>query len=494
MAERIFDIKGFTWWEADDLVQWPANSFFQAENVEIRKNLSWAKLASQLKDTWWTFDGNITCIENLRTLWVAWNWEDIVVCTDAWKIYLNWTLKHTISTSWDKYIVWLWVWTSSGTQYIYYVSKVNTTSKIHRSDTSITTATFQQAYRTFTVANTTYDKAFCITADNNIYIAVNNKVLKLNLTWEVLTDWLVLPESRKITWFSKFENNFQIYSKESNTWIHNRWDWTAILPSYEQHRINQPILWTVNDWATDYAILWFNENYSDLYRIDWVQKTELRVNLEQSATSRVLHWDLSIREWLVYISWWLTWQSSNYWVYTYGNYYPWASKGLVQEFSWWATNKFLWHCHWISNSYFACLDNKVYAVTHLNPANDAWLWIYYASSGYIVSPMYQGNLWEEKTFTKTKVAFKLETNSSIKIYARTDFSASFVQIKEIDYATYWSKKHCTIFKNEITSALGNFNEFQLKIELIAWSTWALTNNKTPEICRVTTFLDSVKEQ
>ena len=66
MAERIWDIQGFSGGESDDPYKGPANSFYSGENVSIRKNLSGMELSSALVDTTWSIDGTITYMENLE--------------------------------------------------------------------------------------------------------------------------------------------------------------------------------------------------------------------------------------------------------------------------------------------------------------------------------------------------------------------------------------------------------------------------------------------
>lgn len=161
MAERIFDLQWFSWWESDDFYKWPADSFYSWENIEIRKNLSWVQIEAVLADTWWTFDSQIACMVSLNTLWIVWGW--IITCLYNWKIYLNWwsettwALKTTLATwtaSWDK-IYGVWVNEVSGTQYVYFISSTSSwTWKIHRSTIALD-FTWWVSYRTYTVSSWT---------------------------------------------------------------------------------------------------------------------------------------------------------------------------------------------------------------------------------------------------------------------------------------------------------------------------------------------------
>ena len=477
--DRIWQINSFNGWESDDIIQWPANSFYQWENIEVRKNLSALQLAPLLTDTGWVFDDNISYMCNLETLWV--DWGGILVCLENWKTYLNWVLKTTFNTWTSAHDEIEWIWVNENLlwdQYIYYITKtVFWAWKIHRSTTDL--ATFNVSYRSFTVASGNSGFVWVINDTGLMYIGINNKILLMEQD-EIVQEFLLLPTQEIISWFTQFQGTFKIYTNLINTWVQYVWDGVSEAISYRQEWLNQPILWVVNEWATDYAILWFNENYSWLFKIQGTQKTKLRTNLKASSDSRILNKYLSIREGIVYIGWGKTWQSDNYWVYTYGNYYPWTARSLVQSFSW--AVSFIYQCHKSTLSYFATADNKVYTISHNNPPSA------YAASWYVVTNMYQGFIWEEKSFNYMKLWFKLNW-WEVKIYARTDISASWKLIKTIDNATYWSKKSVRIDKNEVMesgSELWTLNELQLKIELIS-SAWGAN---TPEVYNPTTWLTS----
>jgi hypothetical protein len=49
--QRIWDIQGFSGGESDDAFRGAKDTFWSAENVEVRKNLSGAYLANGLQDT-----------------------------------------------------------------------------------------------------------------------------------------------------------------------------------------------------------------------------------------------------------------------------------------------------------------------------------------------------------------------------------------------------------------------------------------------------------
>ena len=97
MIERIWDIQSFKGGESDDIYQGPKDSFYFGENVDVRKDLSATILAPKLNDVGWTISGTMTAMANLETLGVG-TTSGIIVCTATGRIYLNGTLKHTLST------------------------------------------------------------------------------------------------------------------------------------------------------------------------------------------------------------------------------------------------------------------------------------------------------------------------------------------------------------------------------------------------------------
>lgn len=483
MAERIIDYTSFSWWESDDLYRWPSNSFFEWENIEVRRNLWWFQCSNKLQDTWYSFDDTIISMKHTDELWIPW-W--LIVCLNNWKITLDWSLKTTFSTwttAWNQ-VIWIWAWKVSSTQYIYYVTRNDSwTVKIHRSNTWVTS--FDVSYKSFSVAvwwwsNT---RAYCINNNNNLYIATRNVVAVMDLNTEDVTVVLELPWDEEIRWFTLFQDNFTIYTNKWNWSKQYKWDWIDALPYYSQEWINLSVQDVVNDWWYDYAILWFNDDYSNLYLISWTQKKKLRVNLEKSTISRVFSSNISIRNWMVYISWWKSWQSTNYGIYTYWTYYPWTDNSLVQSYTW-TTYSFKFHAHTIPLAFFADSNNKVWKIDFENPP------AFWYSNWYLVTRMEQWNAWEEKLFKKAKIWFLLQNWSSISIYCRTDISASWKLLKTIDYATYSSKKKVDILATEISKLqLWNFTEIQFKFTLTAWN----SSNYTPIVKRFTAFLETVKD-
>lgn len=481
MTQRIINTTWFTWWESDSPYTWPDKSFYRSEDLEVRKNLAWVYLSPELLDTNRTISGNILCMVDLQTLWVS-SWK-VLITTDNWHTYLDWVAWPTLVDWISNYnkVIWVAVNEITWVQYLYLFTRNNwTTAQIHRFLTDLSSPNLD--YRQYTVDWVVSPTNFvAVNYVWEVYFAVWNRVNIIDKN-EVVTNYLILPAREQITWFTQYLWDFRVYSRYENTWIQYKWDWASQQPSYRQEWINQPVLSVINDWAVDYAIIWFNQYYSDLYRIDWTQKTELRVNLENS-NERTLAWVMSIRESIVYISWKRWWLSTDkYGIFTYWNYFPWTNKSLVMSYCGTDDYSFTHHCHRLTESYFASNDNKVYKISNANPSAT------YQPTWYLEIHIYQWFNWEDKTFNKLKIWFKLNW-WQIDIYARTDFTSAYSLIKSITTAEYGSVKRCYLYANWLANALWTFNELQLKYVLIAkWDKTA-----SPILYPPTTWLDVVNE-
>ena len=490
-TERILDLVWWNGWESDDIFKWPENSFYSGENIEVRKDLSGLTLASKIVDTTWTIDGTIISMENLETLGIGTtSW--VIVCTSTGKVYLNGVLKQTLATGtteWNQ-IIGIGTAIISGVQYIYYVTKTNAgAGKIHRSNINLTT--WNVSHKSFTVATGIATRAICIYTGDYLYIGIWNKIVSIYIGGEILADTgngtngsITLPQWEYITGFTQFQDSFKIYTRLGNTGVQYGWDGFAIAPTYRQEWRNQPILGVVNDGAFDYAVLGFSSAYSGLYLISGTQKQELRINLEASAYSRLLDGYLSIRKWLIYISGGGSGESTNYGVYTYWNYYPGTPKSIIQQYSL-GVNQFYMHSHSTAESYFACADGKVYYIEHNNPATTTGV----ASTGYVISHIYQGSILNEMAINKIRIGFKLPTATTINIYLRDNLGGAWLLAKTINTAGYAWVKTVTVYESEINDIwIGNFNELQVKLEMF-WS-----GSLTPIIKRCTLFLYDINLQ
>lgn len=481
MVDRVIDATSWIWGEADSMYDGQANSFYQWENIEVRKNLNGFQLSAMLEDTWWVFDDDINYMVDLDTLWVS-TWG-IVCCLENGKIYLNGVLKETINTGTNAHnrVIGIWVnEASTWIQYVYYITETSLgQGRIHRSTTDL--ATFDIEYRQFETSSLPADKCTVINTTGLLYIFINDRVFVME-NIEVVQEFLAIWKTEEIMYAYEYAGKYRIYANNWDTGIEYTWDWFAEAPSARQEFKSKPFLWGTSEWPFAYMVTWFNENHASLLRFPWLPYEELRINLEASPDSRVFGGYLSVRDSIVYISWGKTGQSNNYWIYTYWNYFPWTKKSLTQSYSL-SSDRFTFHAHNSVYSYFACRDNKVYRIEHNNPPAT------YASEWYVDTLVYKWWMWEDMFYKVSKMAFDLN-GWQVELYARTSFWTSdiFVLLTTLDNATYWSKKKAILLKSELVeeaiAEFGEFTEIQFRIKIIRGA----SQNRTPVFKRKTTLL------
>ena len=461
MTKIVWRLTDFTWWESDTPRKWPANSFQYAEWLDIRKHPWEIRLSWALTDTWWTFADDICFMEDIEKYWGSW----VVVATEDWKIYLDWVEQYTINT-------WTTVWNQiigmaymniSWTDYLYFITRASSwTAQIHRVTIDFNPANWSISHLTINTTSWNFDKAPTISEATRIIFALWGKVFDIDIA-ETLTTKLEFSENDYIVAMTEFQNQYRIYSNiEDLDTYQYFWDWTSEDFDYKVKWKHLPIRAIENDWGYDYWITWFNQYYSDLYQIAGSQRQELRVNLEASTNARELNEHISSREWIFYISWARNW---TYWVYTYGNYFPWYSQSLVLEHPHPTDDRILWHTHIASESYFAAADNKVYVLNHNNPSsnlNTTW---------YIESLVWNGWAWNQfikKSIDYAYVWFDDATwTESINIYARANGWA-YKLLKTISNN---SEQWVRIDKTEFQSIwLWDFFDLEYKI-VLNWDWW-----------------------
>lgn len=482
--ERIWDIQGFDGGEADDYMKWPENSFYSAENIEVRKDLNGAKLSAEPLDTGWVISGNITMIKNLEQFGSS----GILVCTDSGNVYKNGILMHTFARATATYNATIGIGSMfiAGTRYLYFISRTASGGgEIHKSNIDLNS--WSDGFLTYSVGYDSSANSICTalenTADWGFFFTKNNKIIRVVGSTETIAYPLSFPSATEIVGFTTFQNNFKIYANFGNNGNQYYWSGTGAV-DYWQVWENEPILSVANSGAYDYAIIGQTENYAKLVLVSGTQKQDLRVNLESSDYSRIFTGNLTVRKGIIYISGGKTGESTNFGIYTYGSYYPGSKKSLVQSFS--SITRFLSHTHTSSASYFANQNGKVYLVSHNNPPSDA------NKTGFLTTLLYEGNSWEEKAIKRIKIGFKLELASLFRLYIRKDLGEAWQLAKTVDYATYGSKKWVTIPVSELKLNIGNFTNLQYKIELVSW--YSSYPSSTPMIKRITTFMEVTNDK
>ena len=474
--EQVHNWSNFSGWEWDGFYLWPKWSYRLWKNIDTRQLENWVKICTKVVDTEVTYDWDILAVNPYALNSFStdtWSW---------WKIYKDWVLKITLA-SWTaphNAIMWFGKMTklSDTTTYVYWFSQTSVwVWKIFRIATNYSTAT--DISQDFTLA--------LWKTDNSNYMPVLslpwkiifwywNTIYELS-NWEILTELISFPKDSEIVAITYYQDIFKIYYNVPNYsgWPKNSfvnyWDWSSSAVETFVVYENSWVFQVINDWAFDYAV--FGNSFSnDFYRMEGLNRVDVRVNTENSANNTRLLWaEWVIREWVIY----LTWQNKleEDCLYSFGNYYPWMSKSLMPENSGIEINKMY---AWISDLYIYIDDvsapwtGAIYTKSFLFSWNTELSWTIYS---YAIT----WNFWmyTQKSIKEIDVSYYLPaSSSSIKVYVKTswwptaDNATGRTLIKTItDHLSRWVK----IYASELsTLSVWKFYQLEYKVELITTST------------------------
>lgn len=458
MGKIAWDINAWNGEQDNDYI-WPAWCFVSGIWVDIRKNPPFLKASARMEEEF-TYDDDICLQKNLEEIWLSWN----LVCLDNGKVYIDDTLKFTISTgtsAWNR-VLWLgYISDVSWTPYIYLISDTSSwTGKIHKCPTNLSTHT--ASYITYETSwSVILDKIPVINETTRFVFWVNNKVFEMD-NQEVITQYLEFPDNEEVSAITEFQNFYKVYSNIVSSspvsWIRRGWDWTSYEVDYKIHWKNTPILDAVNNEAFDYVVAWYNKNYSDLYIVAGSQSQPKRVNPEWKLNWRKFWPYISIRLGIIYISWE---RNGIKWIYTFWSYQPWFPESLVLEFvpTMTNTNDFLHHTHTETKSYFSCADNKIYSVSYNTPPDN------YVNNCIVETKYWTWNkLFTQKSLDYMYVGYYLpNANYSINVYARKGTWSYKLLTTITDHTKEWVMISAIEFKS---IDLWDFYKLQLKFELI----------------------------
>jgi len=300
MAKIFWNWTNFIWWEADNPRVWPQHSVQEAHWVNLKQYPWEVHLWNAMQDTWRTINWSVTYMANLADFWGSW----ILVCTDTWNIYLDWTLKTTLNTwsaNWN-IIIWAWSLNIWGIDYLYLFWRPTTWSaRIHRITLDMNVTNLLTNHIAYTTSSWIVDNIWVITEAVNIIFWIWNKTYTLDIN-EVVTPKLVFAENEMVMGITSFLNKYKVYT---SIWLKRGrqyfWDGITLLWDYKTEWQNTPILWVTNEWWLDMVVTWFNSYYSNLYRVNWVQRWIYKANQEDSSI-RNFYRSISSRQWIFYIS------------------------------------------------------------------------------------------------------------------------------------------------------------------------------------------------
>lgn len=466
MAQQTWIWNKFYWWLWDysNIVTWTDMAKYGNESysVDWRKNPEWVCLGQYITKAEYNVSWDVTAYLDLAEFW--WTW--IVAITKTGRVYLNQTLKHTFSW-WTAEIYDLSVLTISWTQYIYYFWPY----WIHRSNMTLTT--FIQDHRTF--INQWYAQTKILNYANNIYFTSWNYLNILSWTTELVTEWVcVLSQPYIITWILLYQDYLRIYWKSQTNWILAIWkrnSWNS-LPDTIVTYPWLPIRWVAWDSWVDYVIMWYSDDYSDLYLINWLSKPQMLIsNPEWDINERKFNWTIATRYWLIYLWWQIQWNNC---LFSYGRYHRWYPESLQVEWYVWnvtaiyprSIDILFWNNYnWDTYSWIQYIWDRTWFHRYI----DIW---------EVVSLVF--NWWTRavKNIVNCEVYFNNDTLNTynkfwwtVILYARTKKSTSWTTVRTFN-TTNIADWFIRIARSEFW-AIWNFNQIEFKLRLtstvVSWS-------------------------
>lgn len=491
-TEQIWEWNNFIWWEGDWFYYGPAWSFKSWLWIDTRTLENWVKLENAIVETWNTYNWSVLSINKDEDLSFS------VRDGDVWKIYKDWVYKFTINTwdIWHNMVRGFWKMTknSDNTEYTYCFTETNAwVWKVYRTGWAFSWFTSVWWTRACEFLPENSYKMSVISLPWRIIFWYNNTIFKID-QYEVITKLISFPKNAKIIEITYFQDTFKIFYNIWKNWYINYWDWFSNSVSQYIKYENSAILTVVNDWWNDYVVFW-NTLTSDLYISQWLQRQQLRVNVENWlnwTNNRSILWPWVMREWILYIVWKNKEGFRN--IYTYWNFFNWTNKSLVpwNTISWveWILNTTL---YWDNSIYFLA-NNKIYSQSMI-----IWDWRHSNNqTWYIISYPCIWNSWIHtlKALKKIYIWYSLhDERDSISIYIKKNwwpFSNSnnwFVLLKTITWPEYINKKGYKISENEINNLdLWDFYELEYKVVLNVFY------NTTPILYWIKThYLDNLKD-
>ncbi len=464
---RIWKWTDFSWWLADNPYLWQAGQYQNGSfNIDTQTEPGIVKLTPKL-ESYLTTTWNPSIMLNLAEFWDS----GILVFADDWKIYKDWTLIYTLSTT-PKTVFWATAqYDAGGTLYVYWM----TAGAIHRATTNFTTSVTENFKTTADWIVSWNEKKYMINIYDNIYFGSRYKFHKLTQSW-ILSTIYSFSVNELIVWITFFQDNFYVYTKSPRSWnaVNGRqyvFGMTNLAsnssPTYNTLWRWLPILWATNLWSKDYVVTWMSEQFSDLYITSGTQRQLLKTNNEWSdarwfngvLTSRLD--DVYIAGSYNYSSWFVEGNNDSYWVYRFWAYYPGQKEILQKIIKTWESVQSLLATD--TDLYIGTDANKVYRYSFQQSPN-------YATTWELVS--LQTDLWSpttKKSLTEVYVGYDMSNNNisskggTITVYMSAD-NWNYRQIWTVT-VTSWIGNFKIMPNAILTQAFGKFTKCSFKVKL-----------------------------
>lgn len=471
------EIQSFQWWLSNDKNVWTA-TFWNAKNIEYRKNSSYIELNKQAVDAFNTSNKKPVSLQ----YWYNWGTitTDLVAfCSDGsvyTSTWVQWTVTGWVVTTIEansvKYIIW--------PQKLYSFDWISTYTLLE----------------TFTNSTTTRP---VINFNGDLIIWDWNQVLRYNADW--IMEEYVSGSNLQVIW--DLDGNVQaltyvwstvyVWCNDGMNTILYLWDWITWAISQTIRYTDKPVrnvalLWNQHIWwsnKSDSSIRqvmvgeWYSvQTYAKSDYPDYPITTDYnndnnRLALADDTTASVNAIE-TIAD-IVYLPW--IWS-----IYWFGKYYPSQNFSINREFAFtWtyvtcmtsgATTPSWYDAWWVLA--FACLDGSTYKVKLINLWADgfAWLWVTYASEWEIESMEYLSPSFSVAENNKKMILswYLPHSSTSIEVYYKMD-RWSYTLAKTINTTDFW-----TGFKTTEIPIRWSWSTLQFKFKL------KTTNNSyTPQL-------------
>lgn len=474
MATNNITISSFQWGLANDINAWQEWAFWNSSNIEYRKNSSYIELAKWSASAF-TVSSSSAGIPVALAFWKSWSTipTDLLAFTNTGKIVASTGTSYTLASGSivniaeannKKYLIW--------------------TSRLHE---FINNTTVTENVVVFTKSNSTRP---VLNFYGDLIIWDWTSICRYNKDGSFYEDATASTESPILRWLdgtitsiTQVWPNIYVWCNNGNNTNMYIWDGLSSRPTQKVTYNDIPVknvalLWNKHYWwsaKSDFSIrqVLVGESYApQVYIKSDFPENDLIVWKDSQKNRMIIasKWDSYINaiETVNDIIM-LPWIGRVYW---FGKYFPWHKFSFSNDFTLTGTNitamaSWGMTTGWRDAGWFLAVSIENWSNYDVNLINlwqswVAWLWVIYATSGWIesmeyIAPSYAD--WENSK--KILLSYEIPSaNQSIKVYVKYDRESSYTQIKEITSADG------TGYKTIEISDIGKWRTKQLKFELI----------------------------
>lgn len=474
MANPIIEAHiSFVWGQTNDEYAWPANSFWNSKNVELRRNtrevtLSW-NVNNQVFTVWWV----PMAIYGTQSI------NKLVFCSNGKISSLTNPLlrSNTNTASWSyNYRNVVQYWTISGKPWLLVLAS----KYIHTIAYDTTSLPWTVVEDVYTFANTNEHKPYCI-FNWDLLIGDWNYIQKIERTWSTYvvtsstfsstTALIGIDITESILWIFELWDQIVFFTDKAQyfwDWYNSAYDrrvpWNETIVSVSQFKTSFNVI--TNDWV--FITLW--ETSTGYDRVE-IQKEEVywtnpkRLNQTYSYTN-----SMKTKNGITYF-----WGWDDGELCSYGYYTPWMPKILMK--------------HITGTGWITCIqDDAFYGLVYYWWYSWTTYYVWYMeTSKNVPTPFttkdwllemtpYLWDAWSTNSeMVKYRIGYKLDSSSCLlPIYARLDeetdkftFYATSYTILPLEWANY---THNSSTYTVVSTKVSNVWWLWLTCQRTAWTT------------------------